>query len=196
MLKVYLLRHGETAYNANGNRYCGRTDIGLTEKGLAQAHRVNTLLKGIEFDEVYASPLSRARITAAIASGYEPKTDQRLIEIDFGLWEGKTKEEFLGDDPQSWRQWIEDTLHSSAGRTGEKGGEVIDRMNAFFEDMQIKHRDKTILVVAHNGVNRIFLAGQLGMPIGNYRRIEQLNSALTVFTIEKTNGFTLNMLNG
>ena len=90
MLNVYLLRHGETAYNADGNRYCGRTDICLTSKGLKQAEAAFNQLKGISPDAVYSSPLERARHTASIAAGGKPvETDHRLIEVDFGSWEGK-----------------------------------------------------------------------------------------------------------
>ncbi len=56
MLKVYLLRHGQTAWNADNNRYCGRTDIPLTAKGIAQAEAVREQLQGIAFDGVYSSP--------------------------------------------------------------------------------------------------------------------------------------------
>jgi broad specificity phosphatase PhoE len=52
-----------------------------------------------------------------------------------------------------------------------------------------------VLVVAHNGVNRFFMADQLGMPLKNYRRIVQDNSALTMVTLDKTDGFKLLKLN-
>ena len=56
MLNIYLLRHGETQWNADGNRYCGRTDIPLTKKGIAQAGLVHDQLKHIDLDAVYCSP--------------------------------------------------------------------------------------------------------------------------------------------
>src|SRR5688500_12019612 len=99
MLNVYFLRHGQTAYNADNNRYCGRTDIPLTEKGIAQAELVQQQLKDISFDAVYSSPLQRAYRTAKIASGEKDVIkDDRLIEADFGGWEGKTKEEFIAEN--------------------------------------------------------------------------------------------------
>lgn len=196
MLTVYLLRHGETDFNAQGNRYCGRIDIDLTEKGIAQANQVNNLLSGIRFDAVYSSPLIRAKKTAEIASGYSPQADNRLIEIDFGLWEGKTKAEFIGDDIDVWKKWCAHPEHAPAGKTGERDEDVLQRMNSFFQEMQIKHHDQLILVVAHNGVNRLYLAGQLGMPIKNYSRISQNNSAITIFQIDREDGFLLTMLNG
>ena len=122
MLRVILLRHGETAYNADGNRYCGRTDIGLTEKGLAQAAKIFTALKDVHIDAVYSSPLQRARKTAEIASGnHSVITDDRLIEADFGLWEGKTKEEFNAEDPalRANRLGLLASLHIAMNRVAD-----------------------------------------------------------------------------
>ncbi|MBX3255907.1 MAG: histidine phosphatase family protein [Chitinophagaceae bacterium] len=196
MLKVILLRHGETPYNADGNRYCGRTDIGLTEKGLAQAQKVFAALKDVHIDAVYASPLARARKTAEIASGNRPViTDERIIEADFGLWEGKTKEEFIAENPELWWQWMKDPKNTKAGGTGETGGEIVKRVNDFFEEMNVKHNNQKILVVAHNGINRLYMAFKLGMPLSYYRRIEQENSSITLFELDDEKGFTLKKLN-
>src|SRR5687768_9368051 len=102
MLKIFLLRHGETAYNADNNRYCGRTDLPLTPKGIRQAKEVKRQMEGIELAAVYSSPLQRAYTTALIASGKEAIRDERLIEADFGEWEGKTKEEFIAEKESLW----------------------------------------------------------------------------------------------
>src|SRR5690606_14389755 len=107
MLTVYLLRHGETAYNADGNRYCGLTDIGLTERGVEQAKRVAFFLKDTPIEAVYASPLQRAFTTAALAieGKIQIQKEERLKELDFGNWEGKTREEFVREDPELWNAW-------------------------------------------------------------------------------------------
>lgn len=195
MLKVYLLRHGETTYNADGNRYCGRTDIELTEKGYAQANLVNFLLKDVQFDAVYSSPLKRAKMTADIASGTKVITDPRLIEADFGLWEGKTREEFIAENELLWTNWSADPQMTNAGGTGESGKAIVERVDHFFEEMQEKHPDGTILVVAHNGVNRLYMAYKLGMPLRNYRQLAQENSSITLFELDKNGEFTLKKLN-
>jgi len=195
MLSVYLLRHGETSYNADGNRYCGRTDIGLTLKGIKQAETVKEQLKGKHIDAVYSSPLSRARITAEIATGKQVKTDERIIEVDFGRWEGKTKEEFCVEDPQSWDDWAANPGIAKAGRAGESGNEIVARVDAFFTEMLNKHAGETIVVVGHNGINRLYMAHKLGMPLKNYRRIFQENSAITFFELDDKGEFTLKKLN-
>ncbi|WP_018627891.1 histidine phosphatase family protein [Niabella aurantiaca] len=196
MLKVILLRHGETAYNADGNRYCGRTDIGLTEKGIAQAGKVFEALKEVAVNAVYASPLQRARETAAIASGNQAViTDERLIEADFGLWEGKTKAEFNAENPELWTQWMKDPEVARAGGTGETGGEIVKRVNGFFEELHRRHNGQLVMVVAHNGINRLYLAAKLGMPLSNYRRFDMENSALSYFELDDENVLTLKKLN-
>ncbi|MBO9593222.1 MAG: histidine phosphatase family protein [Niabella sp.] len=196
MLKVILLRHGETAYNADGNRYCGRTDIGLTEKGIAQATKVFEALKGVTVDAVYSSPLQRARTTAAIASGNQDViTDERLIEADFGLWEGKTKEEFNAENPALWTEWMSNPEVARAGGTGETGGEIVRRVNDFFEALHRKHNGQLVMVVAHNGINRLYLAAKLGMPLSNYRRFDMENSAVSYFELDDKDVLTLKKLN-
>ncbi|SEF99972.1 histidine phosphatase family protein [Sphingobacterium lactis] len=197
MITICLLRHGETAYNAEGNKYCGRTDIPLTDKGIEQARRMNNLLKDYDFDQIFCSPLLRARTTAEIASGTPTKvqTDDRLIEVDFGQWEGKRSEDFIAEDPDSWTNWLADPTQFRAGNTGERGDEIIARLDSFYTELLEKFDGQTILVVGHNGINRFFMAKQLGMPLKNYRRLVQENSALTLVTLDKHKGFNLLKLN-
>lgn len=195
MLKIFLLRHGETAYNADNNRYCGRTDIPLTEKGLGQAEEVKRQLEGIEFVKVFSSPLLRAYTTARIASGKEAITDQRLIEADFGQWEAKTKEEFIAENESLWLNWIRDPAIHRAGGTGESGAEIVARVDDFFRSIQLQYSEGNIMVVAHNGINRLYMAHKLGMPLKNYRQLVQQNSSITCFTLDEKGTLTLELLN-
>lgn len=195
MLTIYLLRHGQTAYNADNNRYCGHTDIPLTQKGIQQAESVREQLKGVHLDGVYASPLQRAARTAVLASGREVITDQRLIEVDFGTWEHKTREEFVAENPALWQAWENDPTHVRAGGTGETGWEIVTRTDHFFSSLLQQHQHGTFLVVAHNGVNRLYMAYKLGMPLKNHRQLVQENSSVTIFTLDSDGVFTLHHLN-
>src|SRR5690625_4947170 len=92
VLKVYLLRHGQTDMNADRNRYCGRTDAQLTELGRSQAKGAGDMLRSIDFAAVFASPLQRSGKTAELLDLSLPvQVDERLIELDFGGWEGMTQ---------------------------------------------------------------------------------------------------------
>ena len=95
MIRLYLIRHGETDWNTI-RRFQGWTDIELNEKGLRQAELLGKRFENIPVDEVYASPLKRAVKTAlpvAKAAGVELKTCEHFKEINFGAWEGKTRDE-------------------------------------------------------------------------------------------------------
>lgn len=194
-LNIFLLRHGQTAWNADNNRYCGRSDISLTPKGIQQAEAVRDQLKDISFNGVYSSPLARAYKTAVIAGGLPVTKDERLIEADFGHWEKKTKEEFIAEDPQLWHNWMDDPAHHRAGGSGETGQEIVTRMDDFFRELLLKHPTGNILVAAHNGVNRLFLAHKLGMPLKNYRMLVQDNASVTVFNLSAHEPFILQHLN-
>ncbi len=196
MLTIYLLRHGETRWNAEGNKYCGRTDLPLTEKGIGQAEAVRQKLKAVKFDAIYASPLKRALQTAQIVSGKtEVYTDSRLQEVDFGLWEGKPKEVFIPENKALWQSWITDPTHVQAGATGETAGAVVERVNAFFQALVADRQNETILVAGHNGVNRLFLSYKLEMPLRNYQKFFLDNASVTIFTLDERNAMVLRTLN-
>ncbi|MDO4499760.1 MAG: histidine phosphatase family protein [Erysipelotrichaceae bacterium] len=89
MKKLYLLRHGETKLNSKGITQ-GRIDEPLSDAGLNQAYKVAENLKkmGLEFSDVYSSPLNRAIVTARIVSDLEPVVYDELIEQDYGSLDG------------------------------------------------------------------------------------------------------------
>jgi len=196
MPDIFLLRHGQTAWNLDNNRYCGRTDIPLIENGIRQAEETRSQLQHIHFAHVYSSPLQRAYTTAQIAAGGAPVTkDERLIEMDFGHWEKKTKEEFVPENETLWDSWTNDPATTRAGGTGETAGEVIQRVDAFFNEITERHASGNILVAGHNGINRFYLCHKLGMPLRNYRRLLQQNAAVTMFSLERDGDFVLKHLN-
>lgn len=167
----------------------------LTETGRNQALKLAALIKNTEFDAIYSSPLTRAKTTAETASGRQVQTDQRLTELDFGAWEGKTRSAFIKEDPGLWESWNENPEVNRAGGNGESGGELVKRLDDFMDEILKKHETGTILIVAHNGVNRFLIASLLGMPLRNYRKIVQENSSLTVLGYDKEEGFSLMKLN-
>ena len=100
---IYFVRHGSTDWNENKNekgikdpKCQGRADLDLNQKGISQALQTAEQLKGIKFDRVICSPLKRAKQTLEIIySGNRPvEIDERVIERDFGEFEGLTRAEF------------------------------------------------------------------------------------------------------
>lgn len=130
-LTVHLLRHVETMMNADGNHYCGITDAVLTEKKqLALA--AGRLLAEIKPEIVFASPLRRSRHTADLLGLSVPvEVDPRLTEMNFGSWEGKTREEFIAENPESWENWNKDPQTYRAGGDGDTAAVVIARLKDF-----------------------------------------------------------------
>ena len=185
--RIYLIRHGESEWNAAGDLYCGRTDIGLSKEGVTQAKNAGDFLSSVAFDRAYASPLIRARDTAELILGERNlpiQLDERIYEGDFGEWEGRSKAAFIKEDPDSWESWMANPWETRAGRTGETAREMYERASAFFKEVSDKHPGETVLVVAHNNTIRFFLAGILGMPFSNYRRIFQDNTGINVLDVD------------
>lgn len=108
-MRIYLLRHGQTAWNIEG-KIQGKTDIPLNETGLVQAKCLAEGMKPVTLCAIYSSPLLRARQTAeylAEAKGLSVRLLPELCEVDFGLWEGKSWTEIEETFPEDFRRWEE-----------------------------------------------------------------------------------------
>lgn len=170
-VRLLLARHGQTEWH-HDNRYVSRTDIGLTETGRKQAQALARRVKGEGVDLVLSSPLTRAVETAkpaAEALGLALETDQKLRELDFGAWEGKTFAEVREEDAEAARRFLEDASSGFPG--GEPLESGADRALEVFRDLGCSHAGRTVLVVAHNTLLRLALCRVLGVPLGRYRRL-------------------------
>ena len=104
-MKLILIRHGRTDWNVQG-RVQGRTDIPLDETGLRQAAAVARRLSGIRLNAIYTSPLRRAHDTAKAVAAFHDcdiYVSEKLTEINFGAWEGKTGSELEAQYAALWR---------------------------------------------------------------------------------------------
>ncbi|MDQ3269987.1 MAG: histidine phosphatase family protein [Pseudomonadota bacterium] len=166
-MRIVLARHGETAWNAEG-RYQGQEDIVLSPVGLAQARALGERLRDVPITRAVASPLSRARQTAEFALGERdlPLTlDPGLMEIAHGTWEGLLASEIRERDPERLRAW-RDTPHEVLMPEGESLQHVFDRAwPALARAAEGLGDDDTLLVVAHDAVNRVLLCRMLDIPL-------------------------------
>jgi broad specificity phosphatase PhoE len=170
-VRLLLARHGQTEWHRE-NRYVSRTDIGLTNTGCEQARCLARRAAQEGVDLVLCSPLTRALETAkpaVVALGLKLETDERLRELDFGEWEGKTLVEIREEDPDAVRLFEENAEHGFTG--GEPLSEGAARVLAVFADLSRSHAGRTVLVVAHNTLLRLALCRILGVPLGRYRRV-------------------------
>ncbi|MDK4209577.1 bifunctional RNase H/acid phosphatase [Corynebacterium accolens] len=147
---LILVRHGQTTYSAE-HRYCGHSDIELTETGMQQAEAsAAAVAERGEIDLVVSSPLQRCQVTAkkiAEKTGAQVETHDALIEADFGDWEGLTFQQAQDDDAALHDAWITDA--SLAPPAGESLAQVHRRVREFRKELVAKHPGKTIAVVSH-----------------------------------------------
>ncbi|MYT34301.1 histidine phosphatase family protein [Streptomyces sp. MspMP-M5] len=187
MTDFLLVRHGETVWHAE-NRYAGRSDVPLTDRGREQAHTLADWAATAGLTAIWTSPLSRARRTAAPAAdacGLTPHTDPRLTELDFGQGEGLTRDEMRQHFPQKLAAFLADPAdHHLPG--GEHPRHAAQRAAACLTDLTRDHPHGRILIVAHSTLIRVLLCHLLGIPLAEYRRTfpELHNGALTEIRIE------------
>ncbi|HLA84023.1 MAG TPA: histidine phosphatase family protein [Thermoguttaceae bacterium] len=180
----YLIRHGATENNEQNPPVLQgqRLDLGLSAAGRDQAERLASFLTGRAIDAVYASPLRRAVETAkAIADPHHLPVEviDGLIEVDVGEWEGLDWNQIRQNDPAAYEAFMSDAA-ANGYLGGECLAEVFDRTAPVLNALLADNTGRRIVVVAHNVVNRVYLAWLLGMPPAQYRTIPQENTGLNV----------------
>lgn len=164
IMEIYIVRHGQTEWNID-KRFQGRTDIKLTEEGVAMAVESGKNLLDVEFDKVFSSPLSRAKVTAEAFLGGRNipiHIEPRLREMSFGVYEGHTIEELLEEDPACTFQYFfsKPELYQ-APEEGETFEEVIARASAFLTDtVEPLANDpaiKRVMLVGHGAINKALM---------------------------------------
>ncbi len=184
-MRVLLVRHGETPWNAEG-RYQGQTDIPVSPIGEEQARKLGLRLADVAITRAVASPLSRARCTAELALGASRESmltiDAGFSEIAHGDWEGKLAGEIANSDGErfaAWRSAPESVLMPGPG--GESLDHVLDRSWPALQRACAGLGDgDTLLVVAHDAVNRVLLCRVLGIPLSKLWGFRQAPTTLNL----------------
>ncbi|MEA2537232.1 MAG: hypothetical protein QOF11_1466 [Chloroflexota bacterium] len=196
MLTLVLTRHGLTPRSKPEQHLGQRIDVGLSDEGRAQAEALGRRLAGVSFERIAVSPLVRARETAALIQAAVPGhpevvVDPRLIEMDYGEWEGLTYEQIEERDGARRARWEADP-ESFACPGGESGDDVADRARAFLLDLIDWHdqlhgtpHERPVLAVAHSTFNRVLVCVATGIPVREFRRrFSQEQANLTVLRFE------------
>lgn len=194
MTTIYLVRHGQTAWNRE-EVFRGRADIPLNETGRKEALLTGQYLRGVSIEAIYSSPLSRALETAdAIArhQGKEVQTLEGLIDIDFGGWQGLSHEAVREEYEELYRQW-KDTPHLVRFPGGESLEEVRERALEAIHGVLRDHAGETLAMVSHRVVNKIVICGLLGLDNSHFWEIGQDTGCINV--LEFRDGFILRCLN-
>lgn len=176
-MKLYIARHGETAWNVE-NRVSGRTDIPLTDRGLEQAKLLAENAKGRGIEVILASPLLRARQTAQAVSdaiGVPVEIDERLIELDFGVFEGGPRTD---PDFQYTR-----TQFPTRYPGGESAFRLAHRVYSCIEDVKRSYAGRTVLLVCHGGVCRMVRSYFMDLSNDEYSHYYAPNAELVEYEL-------------
>lgn len=171
-MTLYVARHGQTEWNVDW-RICGRTDVELTEVGRAQAQAMAQQAKEAGIELILASPLKRAQDTAkaaAEACGAPILTDERLIEMNYGSFEGKS-----GNDPEFAAARRQFGVRFPGG---ESLLDVAARVYPLLDEVRRTYAGKKVLLVCHGGVCRVLRTYFTGMTNDEMMGYYAANAAL------------------
>jgi probable phosphoglycerate mutase len=170
-LKLFLLRHGQTAFSRD-NAFCGAgLNPELTTDGQAMAECFGKAYQSTPWAAVYASPLKRTIATAkplcdAIGAKMELRED--LMEIRYGKWEGKSIPEVTKEFHDDYIRWSADPAWNGPTE-GEQAVVIARRALQVVEEIKQKFTTGNVLIVSHKATIRIILSSLLGIDVGRFR---------------------------
>jgi probable phosphoglycerate mutase len=184
--RMLLVRHGETEWNRNG-QFQGQIDVPLNDNGRAQAEKASDFLKDVSIDAAYTSYMARPKETAEIILNHHPgltlHSVDELREISHGEWEGKFETEIESGYPGMLHQW---QTHPETVQMpgGENLQQVWHRAILAWKKIVEAHSGsdevQTVLVVAHDAINKAILCHVVGLGPEAFWRFKQGNGAVSV----------------
>ncbi len=204
--RVIIVRHGQSTYNAK-KMIQGRCDESiLTEQGIADAQKVAQALEGIRIDGFYSSPLQRAKQTAEIIHSYlqnppELNPTNQLMEVDLPLWEKQSKQEVAEKYADEYRIWKQQPhqfkMVLDDGTEHYPVLSLYQQAKKFWQEIIPQYAGKTILITAHNGINRCLIMTAVGIAPERYHSIQQSNCCISIlnFTGDVGDGVQIESLN-
>lgn len=184
MIKIILVRHGETEDNDKGV-YSGFNDTSLTQKGLRQAEIVSEKLREENIEYIVSSNLNRTMKTAEIINknhNIDIILEKKLREMNFGSWEGLSYKEIKDAYPKELKNWENDWMNYSPPN-GESSIQMYDRVIKAIDEMMDQYRNKNILIVSHAGCIRAILSHLIGCGIEDYWKFKIDNCGLSIIEI-------------
>lgn len=168
---LYIMRHGKTDWNEL-HKLQGRTDIPLNSDGRLMAEKAREEYSGVHFDVCYCSPLKRAHETAEIVlrgRNIPIIADDRLVEMSFGVCEGK---ENCFNDPDSpiSRLFLEPEKYTTPVEGGESFDQLFARTGEFLEQVAkpLVNQGKDVLIVGHGAMDSSIVCQIRNIPIAQF----------------------------
>jgi broad specificity phosphatase PhoE len=182
MVKVLLVRHGETDWNRR-EVFRGRIDVELNQNGREQAKALAEATREYQLDAIYSSPLSRSLETAETVAGIHGlnvKIADGFIDFHYGDWQGLEHQEVKERFPELYLEW-----HESPHLVEIPGGESLDdaseRSLEELKGIAAEHEDQTILIASHRVINKVLLCAVMGLDNSHFWDIRQSNCCLNIF---------------
>lgn len=186
-LELILVRHGETDWN-KGGIFRGHEDVKLNQVGIAQAEATAKALKSKVFEAVYTSPLKRSLVTArriALPHEMEVREDIDLLDMNFGIWQGRTEAWARERYPKLLDKWYNRPA-SMKFPGGESVKKAWKRINKRLLDILSTHSLGTVVIVTHRVPLKIMTAYLLNKGMNDIHQVRHDPCAISVFEIEKT----------
>ncbi|WP_075182332.1 2,3-diphosphoglycerate-dependent phosphoglycerate mutase GpmB [Pantoea sp. 1.19] len=180
MLQVYLVRHGETLWNA-ARRIQGQSDSALTALGERQAQQVAARVRSLGITHVIASDLGRTRRTGEIiadACGCDLRLDPRLRELNMGVLEQRQLDA-LTDEEEAWRRALVNGTEGGRIPGGESMSELASRMHDALDACLALPAGSRPLLVSHGMALGVLVSTILGLPAYAERRLRLRNCSLS-----------------
>ncbi|WOR23854.1 adenosylcobalamin/alpha-ribazole phosphatase [Citrobacter braakii] len=175
-MRLWLVRHGETEANVAG-LYSGHAPTPLTERGIAQAQTLGTLLRNVPVDNVLCSELERARHTTQLILAEREVPVRNMPELNemfFGDWEMRHHRDLAREDAENYAVWCNDWQNATP-TNGECFQAFSRRVERFIAQLADYKACQNLLVVSHQGVLSVLIARLLSMPAAAmwHFRVEQ-----------------------
>lgn len=160
----------------------------LTDKGKQQAKLAGRALANLGIDIAYASPLVRAQHTAQLilSENFQPpvlNTTEGLLEIDLTEWESMIASDVKEQFPDKYHLWQNEPAKFQLGDRYPIV-DLFEQAKVLWTEILSKHKDQTILLVGHSGINRSLICSAIGIPINLYHNIQQVNCAISILNFQ------------
>lgn len=181
---IYIIRHGETYGNINGD---GFAETDLTPNGMKQIAFLGKRFKDEKIDKIYTSPLKRAIKTANAVKSFHENTP---LVVDFSLLEKGTDPDYSGLPDEEILKLCPYAKINERNCLGEENDEkAYNRAVGFIEKIKAENNfDSTIVVVAHGTFNSFLVLAALGFPLKENFNFSHLNTGVTLVNYLEEHG--------
>ena len=195
MLRIFLIRHGETEWNRQ-NRLQGHSDMHLSPEGFHQASMLAEHAPFHHVDAIYSSDLTRALSTAEVLAkkfNLKVKKMPALREMNYGDWEGRYISDLVKESPKEFGKFFTDPERCHPPH-GETFLECQARVMIGIREIIANHENQRVIAVSHGAAIRLILGAALDVPIHKMWAIAQFNMALNVLRVDDGD-FTVELMN-